>query len=109
MLPDTAAALLAEGRSLLQQVPVETAGLDARLLLQHATGLSHEELIGEPERAVNGDSAHRFRKMIARRSAREPVSRIIGRREFYGRDFLVTPAVLDPRPDTEALIEAALS
>jgi release factor glutamine methyltransferase len=49
-----------------------------------------------------------FETLLARRAAREPVSRILGRREFYGRSFLVTGDVLDPRPDTETLVEAAL-
>ncbi|HEX9881107.1 MAG TPA: peptide chain release factor N(5)-glutamine methyltransferase, partial [Hyphomicrobium sp.] len=47
-------------------------------------------------------------EMLRRRCAREPVSRILGAREFYGRTFKVTPATLDPRPDSETLIEAAL-
>jgi release factor glutamine methyltransferase len=47
-------------------------------------------------------------RMVARRENREPVSRILGEREFYGRRFVVTPDVLDPRPDTETLIDAAL-
>lgn len=103
---DSLARLRGWGRAELDKAGIETAGLDARLLLQHATGLSHETLIAEPERLVEAD---RFRALIARRRAREPVSRIKGGREFYGRSFILGPQTLDPRPDTETLIEAALA
>ncbi len=52
--------------------------------------------------------ARGFEEMIRRRCAREPVSRILGERDFYGRTFAVTPATLDPRPDSETLVSAAL-
>ena len=77
-------------------------------LLQAASGLTREDLILEPQRDLDAGAAERFRHMIARREAREPVSRILGEREFYGRVFQVTPDVLDPRPDTETLVDAAL-
>ena len=108
-MPLDLAALLSEGRWLLEQAEIETAALDARLLLQHAARVAHEELIAEPHRLISGKAGLSYRSMIARRCAHEPVSQIIGRREFYGRDFKITPAVLDPRPDTETLVEAALS
>ncbi len=82
--------------------------LDARLLLQHATGLSHGEVIADPQRVIGESEIKLFNFLVARRMRGEPVSRIIGAREFYGREFLVTPAVLDPRPDTETLIDEAL-
>jgi release factor glutamine methyltransferase len=109
MPSDTAAALVGEGRSILEQALIETAALDARLLLQHAVGLTHEDLIAEPNRLVSDKAAQAYRSMIGRRGAHEPVSRIVGSREFYGRSFRVTSAVLDPRADTETLVEAALS
>lgn len=92
----------------LRQVDVESPQLDARLLLQQATGLAREDLILDPERQMEPDAAHAFRQFIKRRLGHEPVSRILGEREFYGRPFKVTPAVLDPRPDTETLIDFAL-
>jgi release factor glutamine methyltransferase len=88
---------------------VETPSLDARLLLQHVTGLSHEALIAEPQTQITDDMTRQFEALVKRRKQYEPISRILGSREFYGRDFIVTPAVLDPRPDTEVLIEAALA
>jgi release factor glutamine methyltransferase len=87
---------------------VPSPGLDARLLVCAATGLGHEGLIGEPGRAVTESEAHRLERMVARRLAREPVSRILGEREFWGRSYAVGAATLDPRPDTETLVEAAL-
>jgi release factor glutamine methyltransferase len=85
-----------------------SAALDARLLLQEATGLTHAEIIAAPETEISAGAVGRFNAFIARRMAHEPVSRILGRREFYGRNFIVTPDVLDPRPDTEVVVELAL-
>jgi release factor glutamine methyltransferase len=109
MPPDTIASVLREGRRLLEEANIESAALDARLLLQEATGLTHENLVAEPAQAVGESAYAAYRVLIDRRRGHEPVSRIIGTREFYGRAFVVTPAVLDPRPDTETLVEAALS
>lgn len=109
MPPDTAGRLIAEARRAFEAAKIDTAALDARLLLQHAAGLTHEEIAAEPDRAVGAAEAKRFRELVARRTAREPVSRILGEREFHGRGFEVTAAVLDPRPDTETLIDAALA
>lgn len=106
MPPETVAALLAEGRLRLAQSGSATPALDARLLLQHAAGLTHEEIVAEPSLEVTAGAA--FRALIARRERHEPVSRILGERQFYGRTFKLTPAVLDPRPETECLIEEAL-
>ena len=85
-----------------------TPGLDARVLLLDALQIDHAALIAAPERALTEDEADRLAAMAMRRLSGEPVSRIIGRREFYGRNFRITPDVLDPRPDTETLVETAL-
>jgi release factor glutamine methyltransferase len=108
-MAETLARLLADARRRLRDANVGDEALDARLLLQQATGLTHAEITAEPERAIAGDHILRFERMIARRLLHEPVSRILGGREFYGRVFGVTPDVLDPRPDTETLVEAALA
>lgn len=106
MPPETVAALLAEGRRRLAASGSATPALDTRLLLQHVAGLTHEEIVSSPSReTIAGPD---FRRLIARREAHEPVSRILGEREFYGRAFKVTGAVLDPRPETEILVEEAL-
>ena len=100
--------LLTEGRRLLQRQGTFSVALDVRLLLQAAAGLTHENIIAEPMRHVTADAAATFNAFIARRLAHEPVSRILGRREFYGREYQITPDVLDPRPDTEVVVELAL-
>src|SRR4029453_2920134 len=104
MPPESVEALLREGRRQLEAAGIDTAALDARLLLQHASGLSHEDLIAAPWREPTKSAVADYRLSLARRLAEEPVSRITGVREFYGREFLVSTAVLDPRPDTETLV-----
>ena len=100
--PLTVAAALAEARS---AVPAN----EARLLLQGTLGCSHARLAAHPEKCLRAGEARRFREFVARRVAGEPVAYILGEREFYGRPFLVTPAVLIPRPETELLAELALA
>jgi release factor glutamine methyltransferase len=108
MPPETVGTLLAEGRGLLEGQGIDTAALDARLLLQMACGVTHEAIVAEPRSRIGTEQATAYRLMIARRAAREPLSRIFGTREFYGRPFLLAPSVLDPRPDTETLIDAVI-
>jgi release factor glutamine methyltransferase len=88
---------------------IDTPELDARLLLCHAAVLTHEAYIARARDALQPAAAARLDAAIARRLKHEPLARIIGDREFYGRSFRVDPNVLDPRPDTETLIEAALA
>ena len=71
-------------------------------------GLSAAQVLSQPERRLSPEQVERLDRCIARRRNREPVSRILGEREFYGRSFAISPATLDPRPDSETLIEAAL-
>lgn len=94
---------------LLRQAGIVTPELDARLLLCHAAGLTHEEYVARRHQALEPDAAARFTAHVERRLGGEPVSRIVGVREFYGRPFGIDASTLDPRPDTETLIEAALS
>jgi release factor glutamine methyltransferase len=95
--------------SILRQAGIETPELDARLLVCHAAGLSHESYVAKTRDELEPATQARLRAALERRLKREPVSRITGCREFYGREFLVDPHALDPRPDTETLIEAALA
>lgn len=83
--------------------------LDARVLLCTALDLDHAGLIRDPDAPLGARGAARLTGYMARRLAREPVSRILGRREFWGLDFAVSGAVLDPRPETEGLVEAVLA
>ena len=100
---------LAGLRRRLAAAGIANPALDARLLVIAATGLSHEALIAAPERMLGDDEARRLDALADRRLAGEPVSRIVAEREFYGRPFTIGPASLDPRPDTETLVERALN
>jgi release factor glutamine methyltransferase len=92
----------------LTKAGVEDAGREARLLVAAAAGVDTAQIIAHPEQQLSGDTQAKLQAMLARRSAFEPLSRIFGEREFYGRRFALSPATLDPRPDSETLIEAAL-
>ncbi len=100
--------VLGQGVRALNEAGVDGALRDARLLLADALGLEVARLTLEPDLPVSAGEQARFQAAIAARCAGKPVSRILGRRAFWGRDFAVTPEVLDPRPETETLIAAAL-
>lgn len=86
---------------------IATPALDARLLLCAALGIGHLDLVRDPARAIGNGAV--LTALARRRIAGEPIARILGRREFYGLDFTLSPAVLDPRPDTEILVDATLA
>jgi release factor glutamine methyltransferase len=91
----------------LARAGVESARLDAELLMAVAAGVSRARLIaGGVE--IDQAGADRFEWMVARRQAREPLAYIVGHREFFSLDFAVGPGVLIPRPETETVVEAAL-
>lgn len=96
-------------RADLGMAGIEEASGDARRLVAAALNMSAADLIRDPDRSLTPAQSDCLAGYVDRRAAREPVSRILGQREFYGRSFKVTPAVLDPRPDTETLIDAALA
>jgi len=83
--------------------------LDARLLLQYATGCTHADLLARPETPVIPPAYAQFAEWVDRRAAGEPLAYLVGEAEFRGRVFQVSPAVLIPRPETEVLIELALA
>lgn len=87
---------------------MQTAALDARLLASHVCALTPEETIAKPGFMLSPEMTARINEVAARRLAGEPVSRIIGRREFWGLPFNLSPHTLDPRPETELLVEAVL-
>ncbi|MDR0776661.1 MAG: peptide chain release factor N(5)-glutamine methyltransferase [Azonexus sp.] len=82
--------------------------LDARLLLQYATGCTHAELLARPETLLGASARVQFENWVERRAGGEPLAYLVGEAEFRGRVFQVSPAVLIPRPDTEVLVEQAL-
>ncbi|HEY8963003.1 MAG TPA: peptide chain release factor N(5)-glutamine methyltransferase, partial [Alphaproteobacteria bacterium] len=98
--------LYQDARKALRDGGIESADLDARLLVAYITGHAPEDVLLKPDATVHEGEAI-LKDAIARRLKREPVSKITGHREFYGFDFIVSRDVLDPRPDSETLIDAA--
>ncbi len=92
----------------LEASGIESARLDASILLAHVLGISREMLLITPEKLLNNIEIQQFNELIVRRVAKEPVAYIIGEKEFWSLDFIVTPDTLIPRPDSEKLVEAAL-
>ena len=88
---------------------VPDAARDARLLIAEAMGIGVDRLTLHLSDPLEDEAAARLERMIERRAAREPVSHILERRMFWGRDFRVTRDVLDPRPETETLVAEALA
>mgnify|MGYP000055944080 CR=1 FL=1 len=107
--PKTVADALNAAQHRLAEAGIDDPRLDARILLQHCLGVDHADLISTQNRALSDEELARYEAKIERRAAREPVSRIIGRRQFFGCWFEVSPHVLDPRPETELLVEAILA
>jgi release factor glutamine methyltransferase len=92
----------------LQNEGVESPRLDAELLLAHVLEVNRAAILTRPDRRLTPKQLTRFRYLVDRRAAREPLAYIVGHREFYGLDFVVNPAGLIPRPETELLVEFAL-
>ncbi|MBX3667618.1 MAG: peptide chain release factor N(5)-glutamine methyltransferase [Rhodocyclaceae bacterium] len=108
-MPDEWQAPHSVGRALELARRFAVDAADARLLLQHVLALTHAQLIARPERLVPAADAEHYVQLLRRRAAGEPLAYITGRREFYGLDLVVSPDVLIPRPETELLVEIAIS
>lgn len=102
-------AALAQAARDLAAAGVPGAMRDARLLLAHVLGLPPDRLILHVNDAPQPDDLERFSALVSARAARRPLSHLTGRRLFWGREFIVTPDVLDPRPETETLVAHALT
>jgi release factor glutamine methyltransferase len=87
---------------------IENPAREARVSLCAASGITPVALIVEPREPL-GSAAWKVQEVAERRATGEPLSRIVGKREFWGLSFAITPHVLDPRPETETIVEAALS
>lgn len=99
---------LAQAVGMLRNAGVPDAARDARLLLAHAAGIAPDRLTLHLPDAADPSVLAAYDALLARRAARAPVSHLVGGRLFWGRWFRVTPAVLDPRPETETLVAEAL-
>jgi len=100
---------LRRARDILVENNVEDASLEGELLLRHALNIDRVQLYIDLEKELTPRQEETFRRLLGRRLNGEPTAYITGRREFYGLDFEVNPAVLIPRPESELLVETVLS
>lgn len=107
-LPEQLGAVLRHVAKALTTAGIADAGAEARRLVQMASGLAAIVVATEPERVLSARERDGVARFLARRLMREPLGRIVGSREFYGREFLLSPGTLEPRADTETLIDAVL-
>jgi len=96
---------LATATQKLQAVGIETARLDALVLLEDAASVDRTRLLAHPEEELSSDTQNVLSAWLVRRVQHEPLAYIRGKSEFYGREFAVSPAVLVPRPETETMID----
>lgn len=107
--PGTVGSLQEDAARRLAEAGIDTARLDARVLVGHALGRDDGWLLGHRADAPSRAGAERVEALLARRCAREPLAYILGRKEFWSLDFAVTPATLIPRPETETVVAAVLA
>ena len=96
------------GAQLLSDAGIENHRLDAEVLLRHVLKMEKEELYVNGDAPISAGQEAKFRELLLRRSRREPAAYVTGHKEFWSLGFLVSPAVLIPRPETELLVEVAL-
>jgi release factor glutamine methyltransferase len=106
--PTTLGRLLREARSRLTDAGIDDAALDARLIVEHFSGTSRVDAIASPDRPVGNESVAAVNAALERRLAGVPVHRILGFREFHGLRLSLSPETLEPRPDTETLVDAVV-
>ena len=111
MIPAALGAALRAARSRLVQalgLEASVAGLEAQMLLGHVLCQPRAYLLAHPEVAMSDSNQAQYETLLTRRELGEPIAYLTGLREFYGLEFLVTPDVLIPRPETELLVDLAL-
>lgn len=107
--PVNHSTLYRSARKRLTDAGIDTAAQDSRILVEHATGRTTEDLVCRPAEIVAEEVVAKLDTLLARRIAGEPPYRIIGQREFHGLHLKLSPDTLEPRPDTETLVDAVLS
>ena len=105
----TLGQLLDEAAKRFTNVGIDSAPLDARLLVACALGLDAGQVIARPDQALTPEQCRKLEEMVVRREERESVALILGQAKFWSLEFTVTADVLVPRPDSETLVEAALA
>jgi release factor glutamine methyltransferase len=96
-------------KAALEEAIASIGKVDAQAIITHSLGVDRAYLAANPMRMLTETEDARVDMLVAQRSMGHPVAYLLGRREFYSRDFAVGPEVLIPRPETETLVEAALS
>lgn len=99
---------LRESTELLSKADVATARLDCLVIAEHVLATDRARLLAEPQRVVTSAEQRELNALVERRKNHEPVAYIIGQTEFYGRTFALTPGVLEPRPESETMIQLLL-
>lgn len=96
---------LKEAENVLAVRSIGTARLDALILLEDVTGIDRARLLAESELKISAAQNHKLQKLLKIRARHMPLAYVRGKTEFYGREFKVSPAVLEPRPESEAMID----
>lgn len=107
-LPAALGPLLRAARERLAAAGIDDPGLDSRLIIEHFSGTTRTRAIAEPGQKVDSAALSAIEAALRRRVAGEPAHRILGYREFYGLRLSLSPETLEPRPDTETLVDAIL-
>ncbi|MCT2576781.1 MAG: peptide chain release factor N(5)-glutamine methyltransferase [Mesorhizobium sp.] len=107
-LPSALRPLLRAARERLAAAGIADPSLDSRLIVEHFSETTRTQAIAEPGRTVDSAALAAIEAALRRRVAGEPVHRILGYREFYGLRLSLSPDTLEPRPDTETLLDATL-
>lgn len=107
--PETIGSTLGMAAAALQEAGFDEARRRARRLLAAALGLSAAEVFARLDRMITEDEGERVAELLTRMVKHEPLSRIVGVREFWGLEFELSPDTLDPRPESETVVEAVLA
>src|SRR3954465_12642831 len=98
-------AWLEKATKKLEQAGIGTARLDALVLLEDVTGRDRAWLLAHQEHEISATESAKLTKLVNQRAKHFPLAYVRGRTEFYGRNFVITPAVLEPRPESETMID----
>jgi len=105
----TVQTFLDQATKRLKRAGIGTARLDCLVLLEDVMATDRASLLAHPEREMNAEHLQQLEKMVAQRAEHIPLAQVRGKTEFYGREFIITPAVLEPRPESETMIELLLN